>query len=219
MFIVIEGLDGAGKSTQVQRLIEWFESQDRSVKYLHFPRFDAPIYGELIAKFLRGEFGELEAVNPYLVALLYAGDRAEAAEMIRGWLRAGEVVVLDRYVLSNVAYQCAKEKNDKAALKEWILDLEYTKNEIPRPDATIFLNVPFDFTKAKLEGERKGNDRDYLQGSRDIHEASLTFQQQVREVYVNHHEPNYHIVDCAGDGAMLPIEDIAAKILSIITSK
>ena len=81
-------------------------------EYLHFPRFDAPIYGDLIARFLRGELGALEQVNPYLVALLYAGDRAEAAPMIRGWLSEGKAVIVDRYVYSNVGYQCAKFKTE-----------------------------------------------------------------------------------------------------------
>ncbi len=219
MFIVIEGLDGAGKSTQVAELIKWFEvEQGKSVKFLHFPRFDAPIYGELIAKFLRGELGDNDSVNPYLVALLYAGDRAEAAEMIRGWLDAGEVVILDRYVLSNVAYQCAKlsDKESKATLKEWILDLEFVKNNIPKPDLNIFLSVPFDFTKSKLEEHREGSDRDYLQGKKDIHEASLSFQERVREVYMEHSDEKYFIVDCATQHEMLPIEEISKKIQKLV---
>ena len=108
MFVVLEGLDGAGKSTQVRRLRRFFEERGLGVEYLHFPRFDAPVYGELIARFLRGEFGAADEVDSYLVALLFAGDRAGAAAQIRAWLAGGRVVLLDRYVWSNVAYQCAK---------------------------------------------------------------------------------------------------------------
>ena len=97
-FIVLEGLDGAGKSTQVRMLQERLSAQGFAYEYLHFPRFDAPVYGELVARFLRGELGALDQVNPYLVALIYAGDRAEAAPMIRRWLEAGKFVIVDRYV-------------------------------------------------------------------------------------------------------------------------
>ncbi len=186
MFIVLEGLDGAGKSTQVARLRGLFEAQGREVGFLHFPRFEAPVYGQLVARFLRGELGPLEEVNPYLVALIYAGDRQQAAEQIKGWIEAGKVVLVDRYVYSNVAYQCAKVEGagERGRLKDWILELEYGYNGIPRPDVTLFLDVPFAFTQSKLTAVRAGDDRDYLQGKRDIHEASLTLQQRVREVYV-----------------------------------
>ncbi|MFI3287949.1 MAG: dTMP kinase [Rikenellaceae bacterium] len=218
MFIVIEGLDGAGKSTQVARLTKWIESKGKKVEYLHFPRFSAPVYGELIARFLRGELGKIDEVNPYLVALIYAGDRAEAAAMVRRWQEEGSVVLVDRYVLSNIAYQCAKLGEGKAELKEWILDLEYTRNNIPQPDVTIFLDVPFKFTAEKLTAQRSGEDRDYLKGKEDIHEASLTFQESVREVYLEHTAESYYIVECADmtTGEMLPIEDISERIIEKI---
>ncbi len=186
MLIVLEGLDGAGKSTQIAALREMFKSKGVESEYLHFPRFDAPIYGDLIAKFLRGELGGLNEVNPYLVALLYAGDRADAAKMIRGWIDSGKVVILDRYVYSNVGYQCAKveDKEQREELSRWILDLEYNHFAIPRPDISLFLDVPFMFTKRKLEEQRDGADREYLNGKKDIHESSLELQQRVRmDVY------------------------------------
>ena len=78
-FVVMEGLDGSGKSTQIHKMLEYFELRKIKHQYLHFPRTSAPVYGELIARFLRGEFGPLNSVHPYLVALLYAGDRMDAA--------------------------------------------------------------------------------------------------------------------------------------------
>lgn len=200
MFIVLEGLDGAGKSTQVRLLRQWLAQRGVESEYVHFPRFDAPVYGELIARFLRGEFGGVETVNPYLVALIYAGDRADAAPQLRQWLDAGKAVVLDRYVYSNVGYQCAKlpagEERDRLA--HWIVDLEFGYNALPRPDVSLFLDVPFAFTERKLAEAREGDDRDYLHGARDIHEDSLTLQQQVREVYLAaaQNDPSLRVVDC-----------------------
>ena len=187
MFIVLEGLDGAGKSTQIKMLREMIASRGIETEYVHFPRFDAPIYGDLIARFLRGELGSLEQVNPYIVALLYAGDRADMAAQIRQWLDAGKVVIADRYVYSNIGYQCAKIEDvaERKRLKEWILHLEYEYNRIPRPDISLFLDVPFDFTVKKLTAVREGDDRNYLKGGADIHESSLSLQEQVRRVYLD----------------------------------
>ncbi|MBQ3187408.1 MAG: dTMP kinase [Alistipes sp.] len=221
MFIVLEGLDGAGKSTQIKRLTRFFEERGRECAYLHFPRFDAPVYGELIARFLRGEFGSASEVNPYLVALIYAGDRADAATMIRQWLDAGKVVILDRYVYSNVGYQCAKleagEERDR--LMQWILELEFGYNHIPKPDLSLFLDVPFSFTERKLSEQREGEDRDYLQGSKDIHEASLTLQQRVREVYLScaARDEALRVVDCSNaEGTMEHPDGIFARIEELI---
>ena len=221
MFIVLEGLDGAGKSTQIKRLTRFFEERGRECAYLHFPRFDAPVYGELIARFLRGEFGSASEVNPYLVALIYAGDRADAATMIRQWLDAGKVVILDRYVYSNVGYQCAKleagEERDR--LMQWILELEFGYNHIPKPDLSLFLDVPFSFTERKLSEQREGEDRDYLQGNKDIHEASLTLQQRVREVYLScaARDEALRVVDCSNaEGTMEYPDGIFARIEELI---
>ncbi|MFI3319849.1 MAG: dTMP kinase [Rikenellaceae bacterium] len=219
MFIVLEGLDGAGKSTQIAKLRNYFEQKGLECEYLHFPRFDSPIYGDLIARFLRGELGTLEQVNPYMVALLYAGDRANASEMIRGWLKEGKVVIFDRYVYSNIGYQCAKvdDVQERDTLRDWILDLEYNFNNIPRPDISIFLNVPFAFTEAKLTQQREGDDRDYLNGASDIHEASLTLQQRVRQVYLDaaKSDESLKIVDCSTEeGGMASAEIIFGRVLN-----
>ena len=221
MFIVLEGLDGAGKSTQIKLLREMVEQAGWECEYLHFPRFDAPIYGDLIARFLRGEFGSVEQVNPYLVALLYAGDRADAAKLIRGWMEDGKCVICDRYVYSNIGYQCAKvdseEKRDE--LMDWILRTEFEEFAIPRPTLSLFLDVPFAFTEAKLTAAREGADRDYLGGAQDIHEKSLDLQRRVREVYLAAAEkdPNFRVVDCSSEeGGMASPEVIFERVKEIV---
>ena len=186
MFIVLEGVDGSGKSTQIAALRKMFAEQGVESEYLHFPRFDAPFFGDMIARFLRGELGSIEQVDPYVVALLYAEDRRDAAKMIRGWIAEGKVVICDRYVYSNIGYQCAKMATveEREKLRKWILSLEYDYFDVPRPDVSIFLDVPFAFTERKLTQEvRTGDDRDYLNGQKDIHEASLDLQRMVRNVY------------------------------------
>ena len=217
MFIVLEGLDGAGKSTQIRMLRQLFADRSVESEYVHFPRFDSPVYGQLIARFLRGEFGGVQEVDPYLVALIFAGDRADAAPQIRQWLAEGKAVVLDRYVYSNVGFQCAKlpagEERDRLA--DWIVNLEFGHNALPRPDLSLFLDVPFAFTERKLSEAREGDDRDYLQGGQDIHEASLQLQQDVRSVYLASaaKDTSLRVVDCSdASGAMESPEGIFAKI-------
>lgn len=221
MFIVLEGLDGAGKSTQIGRLRELLAAQGVASEYLHFPRFDAPVYGELIARFLRGELGSVDKVDPYVVALLYAGDRADAAPRIRQWLDEGKAVLLDRYVYSNVGYQCAKlpAGADRDRLARWILDLEFGYNRLPRPDVSLFLDVPFAFTERKLAEVREGDDRTYLNGAKDIHEGALDLQRRVREVYLSAaaEDPTLRVVECSdAAGAMDTPEGIFDKIRTAI---
>lgn len=217
MFIVIEGLDGAGKSTQVAKIQKYLVDKGLEWEYLHFPRFSAPYYGPMIARFLRGELGAVDQVDPYVVAMLYAGDRAEAAEQIRSWIDLGKVVIVDRYVLSNIAYQCAKLTTEKDELKKWILSFEYDHNKIPRPDLTLFLDVPFKFTTRSLTADRQGDDRSYLNGKVDIHEASLELQRSVRQMYINHSEPTYRVIDCAtSDGEMASPDNIFEQIIDEI---
>ncbi len=221
MFIVLEGLDGAGKSTQITKLREMFRAKGVESEYLHFPRFDAPIYGDLIARFLRGDLGGVESVNPYLVALLYAGDRADAAVTIRKWLNDGKVVIVDRYVYSNIGYQCAKiaDKEERNTLREWILHTEFEEFGIPKPDVSLFLDVPFAFTERKLTEVREGEDREYLQGGKDIHEASLDLQRRVREVYLESASLNddLRVVNCSTEeGGMASPEVIFERIMESV---
>ena len=221
MFIVLEGLDGAGKSTQIAKLRELFHSRGIESEYLHFPRFDAPVYGELIARFLRGDLGTVDAVNPYLVALLYAGDRADAAATIRRWIGEGKVVIVDRYVYSNIGYQCAKiaDAEERTRLREWILKTEFEEFAIPRPDLSLFLDVPFEFTAKKLTETREGDDRAYLNGSKDIHEASLDLQRRVREVYIDAAQQgnDIEVVDCSTEeGTMASPEVIFERIMHYV---
>lgn len=215
-FIGIEGLDGAGKSTQIGLLKQYLQERGVQYEYLHFPRFDAPFFGELVARFLRGELGGIESVDPYLVALIYAGDRNDAKGMISGWLDEGKFVILDRYVYSNIAFQCAKLEGDaRARLMRWILDFEFGYNALPHPETTLFLDVPFSFTERKLTEQRQGDDRSYLNGGKDIHEESLSLQRRVREVYLELSEvrPDLKVVDCSdGSGAMLSPDGIFQKI-------
>jgi dTMP kinase len=220
-FIAIEGLDGAGKSTQITLLEAWFKSKGKSTRFIHFPRHNTGVYGQLISKFLRGEFGSLEAVHPQLVALLFAQDRLDFAPQLQQWLDEGAVVLVDRYVLSNVAFQCAKlpDAIPQAELADWIYHFEFEYNKIPKPDLSIYLDVPFSFTRDALGKRKAGEEREYLEGKQDIHEEDLDFQAAVRHQYdllASAHEDVHRLVCATPEGNMKPVEVIHAAITSLI---
>jgi len=221
VLIVVEGLDGAGKSTQVSMLRSYLQEKCPTLEYIHFPRYDAPVYGDLIGRFLRGDFGDIGQVHPQLVALLYAEDRRDASTAMKESLMDENTILLDRYVYSNVAYQCAKttDESERDALRKWIIETEYEAFDIPRPDVNIFLDVPLSFVRESLSKNRGGSDRDYLHGEKDIHEADISFQEKVREEYLRlcREDPLMERVDCSdSEGRMLPAAEIFRKVRSVV---
>ena len=158
------------------------------------------------------------------MALLFAEDRHGAKDAIKAILDQDGAVLLDRYVYSNVAYQCAKmPEGDKAEnLREWILNTEYGQFGLPRPDLNIFLDVPISFVESSLAANRKGDDRSYLQGKQDIHESDIEFQKRVRKIYLRQAslDKDFLVIDCSdAQGGMLPPDDIFIKIKSAVDSR
>ncbi|MBO9728967.1 MAG: dTMP kinase [Chitinophaga sp.] len=223
-FIAVEGLDGAGKSTQIELLTQYLASKNEKTKFVHFPRSNEGVFGELIAKFLRGEFGDVKNVHPQLVALLFAEDRKAFAATINEWLRDGYFVLVDRYVLSNIAFQCAKlhSEAEKAYLRNWINDFEYQYNQIPKPQFSIYLDVPFSFVSAALEKRRANENREYLQGKDDIHEKDTSLQQAVKKEYeaMLLADDSISRIVCADEAqGMRSIADIHSEIVQLVNSR
>lgn len=222
-FIVFEGLDGAGKSTQIELLTGYLDQLEIRHHFIHFPQTDAmehsPVFGQMVANFLKGDYGDINQVNPYLVALLFAGDRKNAAERINRWLDCGDFVVLDRYVYSNMAFQGAKfeDPGKKRALFQWIRQLEYGYHGIPEPELSLFLRMPLYHVKKKLTDARMGADRVYLDGKVDIHENSLDFQAKVEQEYLSLVKNNndFQLIDCfESNGTTLSPRDIHEKVIT-----
>jgi dTMP kinase len=219
--IAIEGLDGSGKSTQIGLLRDHLKGKGVETKFVHFPRVNEGVYGDLIAKFLRGEYGS--AVHPQFVSLLFAGDRMDFAPTLRQWLDEGYFILMDRYVLSNIAFQCAKVQDLKArgALRDWINMFEYEYNRIPKPDLSFYLDVPFSFVQRTLQERRTGASRDYLNGKDDIHEKDTALQLAVMGEYqrlIDMDKTITRIVCCEGDANMRPAAEIHADIVARLSA-
>jgi len=126
--IVIEGGDGAGKATQAKLLIEHLQADGHEIKTLDFPRYTDNKFGRLIRECLDGKRGDFMAMDPRVVATLYAADRFETKATLEGWLAEGHTVVLDRYVSANMMHQGAKLQDD-AELAELINWIDHTEFE------------------------------------------------------------------------------------------
>jgi dTMP kinase len=198
--ITIEGLDGAGKSTQIQLFTAKLEAMGLPYRFIHFPVMNTGVYGHLIASYLRGELGSIDQVHPKLVALLFAENRKEHLQWLQQGLNEGYLMIMDRYVNSNIAFQCAKTTDigERQALKQWILDFEFEHNALPKPDMSFFLHVPFDIIVQSLGNNRRGDDRSYLKGGVDIHENSMQLQRKVYEEYLDmlQEQDTFHEVKC-----------------------
>lgn len=197
--ICLEGLDSSGKSSQVKLIGSYLQEKGLSVDHLHFPMYGHNTFSDMISRFLRGEFGNIDEVDPYYVATMYAMDRYKFVPELEIRLASNDVVVLDRYVYSNVAFQGAKlnDGSSKTKIMEWILEFEFDFLGLPFPDLNLFLDVPMSVISQRLQGERTGDDRNYLQGKKDVHEQDLDFQRRVRDVYLLLHEQeeNFHKIE------------------------
>lgn len=200
--IVLEGGDGAGKSTQLNIIKEYLKENKLSFKCYHFPMYGHNQFSNIISKFLRGEFGTIDEVDPLFIANMYAMDRFRFLPVLEKALEENDVIVLDRYVYSNIAFQGAKYpegSEDNKTIREWIYEFEFNFLNLPYPDLNIFFDVPIEIVKKRLKEKRKGEDRDYLKGKEDIHEADLDFQKQVRNNYIISMQGavNCKIIQCA----------------------
>jgi len=202
--ICIEALDAGGKGTQIEQISNYFKDKGLSFTHYHFPMYGHNQFSDVIAQFLRGEFGSIDEVDPLFVATIYAMDRFRFLPQLEKDLENNDVVLLDRYVYSNIAYQCAKYKDTEEADKmgDWIYHFEFDFLKLPYPDLNIFLDVPINIIKARLENKREGDDRKYLNGKRDIHEENIDFQSKVRDNYLKYMDGgcNCKIVQCANLG-------------------
>lgn len=179
--INIEGIDGSGKGTQAVRLTRELQKTGIKTKLYSFPCYDETFFGKEIGAFLRGEFGSIDEVHPKLASVLYASDRLEKKSDIINDLEKGYYVICDRYVESNMAHQASKMPEiEREKFVDWLSELEYIVNGMPKPDITIFLDVPLSVSK-ELVLKKKA--RSYTEEKEDIHEAAHGYLEKVYSTY------------------------------------
>ena len=217
--IVIEGIDGAGKGTQANLLVRALEERGLPVARFGFPRYESS-FGQLIARFLNGEFGPLPAVDAHFSALLYAGDRFEAKGDLQAALDAGKAVVTDRYIGSNLAHQAARVPAEKRPeFIAWLRQVEYGIYRLPAEDVVIYLRV------SAKEGYRLvglKSTRSYTNSKRDLQESDLLHLKEAALVYDELAQgPNWVTIDCfdARSGRHLSPEEIHRAVLEAVESR
>jgi dTMP kinase len=214
--IAVEGIDGSGKRTQVDLLTLTLKARGHSIYSTGFPQYDS-WFGKMVGKFLNGEFGSLEAVDPHFTALLYAGDRFEAKYKLEAALDGGQIVLVDRYIGSNLAHQTARvPPQDRSEFLAWIEHLEYGIYGLPRESLILYLRVP------PLEAQRLvtlKSARSYTSAQKDLQEASLHHLQDAAEMYdsLSRSVP-WATIQCfdATLSAMREPEEIALEVLAAV---
>jgi dTMP kinase len=213
--IVIEGIDGAGKGTQAGRLVTSLRNMGLQVDTLQFPRYSATTFGSAIADFLNGRFGALNEVHPQLAAVLYAGDRFESRPLLRSMLDQNDIVVLDRYVASNLAHQSAKlDGAERLSLIEWIEKVEFDIFQLPRPDLTVLIDMSSQMSRELVA---RKSARGYTTQEADLQESDLPYLERVRRCYMAlaHSRLDWRTVHGLDDaGELRTIDDVAQDILN-----
>ena len=212
--IVIEGLDGSGKTTQTELICKRLAADGIDYRQIKLPDYESDS-SILVRKYLAGDFGKNAGdVNAYAASVLYAADRF--ASFTEKWgedYRNGKLIFADRYTPANALYQMTKlQKSEWDPFLEWLFDFEYEKIGIPAPDKVIFLDMPVEVSQ-RLMTSRYGGD----ESKKDVHEANVEFLNACREAALYAADKyGWSVVECAENGEPLPIETINDKVYEIL---
>lgn len=215
-FIVIDGTDGSGKTTQLALLKARLEQEGQAVVLADFPQYNTKSAGP-VEEYLSGKYGPAEAVSAYQASIFYAADRFDASFKIRQWLTAGKIVLSNRYTSANMAHQGGKISNplERRVFFNWLNDLEYKIFAIPQPDLSVILHVEPEIAQ---DLAKKRAREDWNGKTTDIHEENFDHLKKADAVY---HEivelfPHFDLISCTRNGQILSREDIHSLIWPIV---
>ncbi len=217
-FIVLEGTDGSGKTEQFKLLIKRLGEEGYPIATFDFPQYGKPS-AFFVEQYLNGKYGGWEDVGPYKASVFYALDRFDVGLKITEALKAGKIVVSNRYVGSNMGHQGAKITDRKELMKflKWVYRFEYEIMGIPRPAISIILHMPAEIAQGFVD--KKGA-REYVGGiKRDIHEADIKHLERAEQTYLKIAElfpKDFAVVECYENGRVLSIDEIHQKVYEIV---
>lgn len=212
IFIVIDGLDGCGKSTQLELLKEKIPDAE----FITFPYYETNS-GKIVTDYLHGKFPEDSAeISAYSASAIYAVDRYTSFKTHWGEFYNNSMLIAGRYTTSNAIYQMTKlEKSAWEPYLNWLYDFEYTKLGLPRPDLTVFLDMPIEISQ-RLMSERYNGD----ETKKDIHEQNISFLKACREaaLYVANRD-NWKIIRCDHNNMPRTINEINNELCNVIAQE
>lgn len=212
--IVLDGLDGSGKSTQLERLDAYFRQNGTHYRQISFPDYSQPS-SALVKQYLGGEFGgSADAVNAYAASSFYAVDRyASYKKFWQDDYEKGTLILAARYTTSNAIHQMGKLPRDEwDAYLTWLEHYEYTLLGLPRPDRVLFLDMPLEVSQKLLMGRYEGDG-----AKRDIHERDLRYLATCRESALYAAERlGWAVITCAENGQALPPDVITARLIKVL---
>jgi dTMP kinase len=221
MFIVLDGNDGSGKATQAKLLTDRFVHEGIRVQQVDFPAYDRNVFGTLIGECLAGRHGDFLNLDPKIASSLYALDRFESAQHIRGLLESGTTVIADRYASSNQIHQGGKieDPSERETFLAWLDTVEYGILNIPRPSRVVYLDVPVDVSVTLLSEKRAVKNGGLSEGEKDMVEQDRRYLERSRasaELLASK-EPSWSLVSCVdAEGNMRSREAIHEDIWSLV---
>lgn len=215
MIVAFDGPDGVGKETQSALLADYLNQSGKPTQLISLPDYTNTT-GQAIKKYLAGDMQWLSEADSYMAASLFAANRSECLiDLFR--FKDWQNVVFNRYVLSNAAYQSFRfaTGDEQRKFADWVLDLEFNKFKLPRPDLTIILDLPIDEAIKQIQ-KRQGNHR-------DIHEKNIQMLEYCRETYLSMAWQKvgglkYYVVDCFdhNNGGVRSIESIHDEVTLVV---
>ncbi len=212
--IIIEGLDGSGKSTQIKLLEEYLKSNEIIYKKIKLPDYDSPS-STLVKMYLGGEFGSsADDVNAYAAGAFYAVDRYASFNL--GWKKdyeSGTLIIADRYATSNSIYQMEKIEESKwDEYLEWSEDFEYNKLSIPRPNCVIYLDMPVEISQKLMTSRYDGDEN-----KKDVHEVNVDFLNKCRKsALYTAEKQGWKVIECSNGKEPYSVDEIHKKIIDIV---
>jgi len=213
MLIVFEGIDGAGKHTQITRLAAALAARSIATEVISFPVYQT-FFGRLIERYLSGEFGPLDQVDPHFSAMLFAGDRLKQKSRMLAALDAGKTLLADRYVASNLAHQGSRvPQGQRGVFLDWLRKLEYVENDLPAEDLVLYLRIDPSEAQERMQIRRAGN------GGGDLHESDVAHLAAAAALYDElARGDNWITIDCfePANGKARSTDEIHALVMAAV---